>query len=170
MRVHSAGILLFRFRDGNLEVMLVHPGGPFWARKDAGAWSIPKGLVTAKEDPLAAAKREFREETGFEVDGDFMALGALRQPSGKIIHVWALEGDLDVTKVKSNTFTLEWPPHSGVIRAYPEIDRAAWFDVEEARKKIVKGQRGFIDALVEELKRRSGSGREQSTGGDKEHE
>lgn len=151
MSKHSAGILLFRFKNGKLEVMLVHPGGPFWAKKDEGAWSIPKGLIEEKENPLDAAKREFKEETGFEVDGDFIELGEIRQPSGKIIHIWALEKDLDVTKIVSNTFTLEWPKNSGKVREYPEVDKAGWFDIEQAKKKIVKGQRGFIDKLMEIL-------------------
>lgn len=148
MSVHSGGVLLFRFRDGKLEVLLAHPGGPFWARKDEGAWSIPKGLFEEQESPLDAAKREFKEETGFEVDGEFIELGILRQPSKKIVHVWALERDLDETRVVSNRFSLEWPRRSGIIRDYPEIDRAAWFDIEKARKMIQKGQAGFIDRLI----------------------
>jgi predicted NUDIX family NTP pyrophosphohydrolase len=128
--------------------MLVHPGGPFWAGKDDRAWSIPKGLVEENEAPLNAAKREFCEETGFEIDGAFMPLGELKQPSRKIVHAWALEGDLDVTRVHSNTFTLEWPKNSGSINEYPEVDRAHWFDLEEARAKISKGQTGFLDRLA----------------------
>lgn len=148
---HSAGILLFRYRESRLQVMLAHPGGPFWAKKDKGAWSLPKGLFEEDEKPLEAARREFKEETGFDVDGTFIELGELRQPSGKIVHAWALEKDLDVTKVKSNTFTLEWPKGSGNVRAFPEIDRAQWFDLEEARLKILKGQAGFLDALVQQM-------------------
>ncbi len=148
MGVQSAGILLFRFRDNKLEVLLVHPGGPFWAGKDAGAWSIPKGVFT-EEDPLDAARREFKEETGFDVDGEFIELGQLKQPSGKTIHAWALQKDIDETKVVSNTFRLEWPRHSGRFREYPEIDRAQWFELKEARKKLLKGQAGFLDRLTE---------------------
>lgn len=149
MSKHSAGILLFRFRNEKLEVMLVHPGGPFWAKKDNGAWSIPKGLFEENEKPMDAAKREFKEETGFEVDGEFIELGELKQPSKKIVRAWALEKDLDEAKVMSNTFTLEWPRNSGRVQEYPEIDKAGWFDIEQAKKKILKGQIGFIDKLVE---------------------
>jgi len=151
MSKHSAGILLFRFGNEKLKVMLVHPGGPFWAKKDNGTWSIPKGLFEEKENPIDAAKREFKEETGFEVDGEFIELGELQQPSKKIIHAWALEKDLDETKIMSNTFTLEWPKNSGRLQEYPEIDKAGWFDIEQAKKKILKGQIGFIDKLVEIL-------------------
>ena len=149
MSKYSAGILLFKFKNERLEVMLVHPGGPFWAKKDEGAWSIPKGLFEENENPLDAAKREFKEETGLDVDGQFIDLGVLKQPSGKIIHAWALEKDLDVTNIVSNTFTLEWPKNSGRLQEYPEIDKAEWFDIERAKKKILKGQVGFIDRLVE---------------------
>ncbi len=151
MSVHSSGILLFRFKNNNLEVMLVHPGGPFWARKDDGAWSIPKGLFEGNESPLDAAKREFREETGFEVEGDFIGLGELRQPSRKIVHAWALEKNLDETKVESNNFSMEWPRKSGIIREFPEIDKAAWFDLDEAKRKIQKGQAGFLDGLMKAI-------------------
>ncbi|HXG31140.1 MAG TPA: NUDIX domain-containing protein [Thermodesulfobacteriota bacterium] len=151
MGLRSAGILLFRFKGGRLEVFLVHPGGPFWAKKDEGAWSIPKGLFEDGEDPLDAAKREFREETGFDVDGEFIELGELRQPGRKTIHVWALEGDLDVTRIVSNTFTLEWPKKSGIVREYPEIDRGGWFGLDEARRKIAKGQAAFLDRLIEKI-------------------
>jgi predicted NUDIX family NTP pyrophosphohydrolase len=116
MSVHSAGIILFRFKNEKLEVMLVHPGGPFWAKKDDGAWSIPKGLFEENENPLDAAKREFKEETGYEVGGEFIELGELKQPSRKIVHAWALEKDIDETKIVSNTFTLEWPKNSGNIK------------------------------------------------------
>lgn len=149
MNKHSAGILLFRFRNEKLEVMLVHPGGPFWAKKDIGAWSIPKGLFEENENPMDAAKRELKEETGFEVDGEFIELGELQQPSKKIIHAWALEKDLDETKIMSNTFTLEWPKNSGRVQEYPEVDKAGWFDIEQANEKILKGQIGFINKLVE---------------------
>lgn len=149
MNMYSAGILLFRLRNEKLEIMLVHPGGPIWAKKDNGAWSIPKGLLEKHENPLDAAKREFKEETGLEVDGEFIDLGELNQPSKKIVHAWALERDLDVTNIVSNTFTLEWPKSSGKIQEYPEIDKAGWFDIELAKKKIRKGQIGFIDKLID---------------------
>jgi predicted NUDIX family NTP pyrophosphohydrolase len=151
MSVHSYGILLFRHTDGGLQVMLVHPGGPFWAGKDAGAWSIPKGLPEGDEPALETARREFREETGFEADGAFLELGALRQPSGKTVHAWALEGDLDTNRIRSNTFTLEWPPHSGKLREYPEIDAGSWFSLAVAHTKIHHGQAGFLDRLRERL-------------------
>lgn len=148
----SAGILLYRLRDGQVEVFLVHPGGPFWARKDDGAWSIPKGEYEAIADPLAAAKREFQEETGFEVDGTFHSLTALKQPSGKVISAWAVEGDVDAAALTSNTFTLEWPPKSGRIQEVPEVDRGAWFDLSRARAKLQPGQRTFLDQLQELLR------------------
>ena len=148
MSFHSAGILLYRFVDQQLQVMLVHPGGPYWVSKDLGAWSIPKGLIEEDEPALEAAKREFKEETGFEVNGDFIELGALKQPSKKIVHAWALEQDLDTTKIVSNTFELEWPKHSGKLEEYPEVDKGEWFDIEQAKTKISKGQVGFIDLLI----------------------
>ncbi len=151
MSLHSGGILLFRSRDDKQEVLLVHPGGPFWIRKDDGAWSIPKGLFEEDESPLDTAKREFKEETGFDATGEFIELGELKQPSRKIVHAWALKMDLDETKVVSNKFSLEWPKRSGIIREYPEIDRANWFDIDLAREKIQKGQIGFIDRLREVL-------------------
>lgn len=148
MSKKSGGILPFRFRDSRLEVMLVHPGGPFWEGKDAAAWSISKGLFEEGESPLVAAKREFREETGFEVDGDFIELGEIKQHSGKIVYAWAVEKDLDEMNVVSNNFTMEWPKRSGIMREFPEIDRAGWFEIESARKKILKGQQDFIDRLI----------------------
>jgi len=148
MSKKSGGILPFRFRDNHLEVLLVHPGGPLWAGKDDAAWSISKGLFEEDESPLEAAKREFKEETGFEIDGDFIELGSIRQPSGKIVFAWAVEKDLDETAFVSNKFSIEWPRRSGIMREFPEIDRAGWFDVHSARKKILKGQQGFIDRLV----------------------
>ena len=148
MSKKSGGILPFRFQDNHLEVLLVHPGGPLWAGKDEGAWSISKGLFEENESPLDAAKREFKEETGFEVDGDFIELGSITQPSGKIVFAWAVEKDLDERKIVSNEFSLEWPRRSGIMREFPEIDRADWFDIESARKKILKGQQGFIDRLL----------------------
>ncbi|MBN1786057.1 MAG: NUDIX domain-containing protein [Candidatus Methanofastidiosa archaeon] len=147
MGIQSAGILLFRHGEKGLQVMLVHPGGPFWARKDAGSWSIPKGLIEEGENLLDAAKREFKEETGFAVDGDFIKLGELEQPSKKVVHAWALEGDLEESKVKSNTFSLEWPKGSGNLSEFPEVDKACWFDAKEAKKKILRGQASFIEKL-----------------------
>ena len=143
----SAGILLFRRRPAGVEVMLVHPGGPFWAKKDAGAWSIPKGLADEGEDLLAAAKREFREETGAAVEGEFLALGAHKQPGGKTIVAWALEGDFDPATLKSNMFAIEWPPRSGRMAEFPEVDRAAWYSIDEALEKVNKGQTPIIAAL-----------------------
>jgi predicted NUDIX family NTP pyrophosphohydrolase len=135
------------------EVFLVHPGGPFWAKKDLGAWSIPKGEYTLEEDALAAARREFMEETGFSAEGEFIPLTPLKQPSGKLIQAWAFEGDCDPGAVKSNTFTLEWPPRSGHTKDFPEIDRAGWFPLEEAKVKIIKGQVGFLEELEQLLSR-----------------
>jgi predicted NUDIX family NTP pyrophosphohydrolase len=146
MAKHSAGLLLYRRREG-LEVFLVHPGGPFWAKKDAGAWSLPKGEFTPPEDPLEAAQREFQEETGLAVAGEFLALTPLKQPSGKIIHAWALQADCDPDAVRSNTFTLEWPPKSGRLQEFPEVDRGAWFSLEAAREKIIRGQAPFLEEL-----------------------
>lgn len=143
----SAGILLYRRHGEEVEVFLVHPGGPEWARKDDGAWSIPKGLCEVDENPLTAAKREFQEETGFDVDGSFRALTPLRQPGGKVVSAWAVEGDVDAAAVRSNSFTMEWPPRSGQTREFPEVDRAAWFDLHTARAKLLPGQRGFLDQL-----------------------
>jgi len=140
----SAGLLLYRHRQGASEVFLVHPGGPFWATKDAGAWSIPKGEFEPTEDPLAAARREFTEETGFEAEGDFVPLTPLKQKSGKIVHAWAVQMDCDPAHVRSNTFT--WKG-----REFPEVDRAAWFDLETAKRKILPGQQGFLDELVGRL-------------------
>lgn len=132
-----------------LEVLLGHPGGPFWQNKDDGAWSIPKGLIDADEVPLSAARREFAEETGYLPDGDFLPLGEARQPGGKLVHAWAIEGDWDPALIQSNTFDIEWPPRSGRRRTFPEIDRAAWFGIAAARRKILKGQVVFVDRLLE---------------------
>jgi len=143
----SAGLLMYRRRKGVVQILLIHPGGPFWANKDAGAWSIPKGEFSGDENALTAARREFEEETGFLPAGRFVQLTPVKQPSGKVIHAWALEGDLDATAIRSNTFTLEWPPQSGVHQEFPEVDRAAWFTIEAAKEKIIKGQTDFIDEL-----------------------
>jgi predicted NUDIX family NTP pyrophosphohydrolase len=144
----SAGLLLYRRRPSGVEVLLVHPGGPFWQRKDRGAWSIPKGEAAESEDLLAVAQREFREETGFSVAGATIALGAIRQSGAKIVHAWAVEADLDPSEIRSNTFEMEWPRGSGQVRAFPEVDRAAWFNLAEAHQRIHVGQRKILDALV----------------------
>lgn len=151
MAKHSAGILLYRFRESKLEVFLVHPGGPFWARKDEGAWSIPKGESEEGEDPLVAAKRELTEETGIALNSSLIDLGELRQPGGKIVHAWAAAQDCDPSEIRSNTFEVEWPPKSGKFREFPEVDRGAWYTLSAARKKLHKGQRGFIDKLRQKL-------------------
>lgn len=148
MAKRSAGLVVYRRVQGVLEVLLVHPGGPFWANKDLGAWSIPKGEVHEGEDPLAAAQREFREETGCVVEGAYVPLTPVRLSSGKIIDAWAVAGDCDPSRVGSNTFALEWPPRSGQMRDFPEIDRAAWFPPSEARRRITRGQIGFVDQLA----------------------
>jgi predicted NUDIX family NTP pyrophosphohydrolase len=147
----SAGILLFRRQPGGLEVFLAHPGGPFWARRDEGVWTIPKGLVDSGEAVLAAARREFEEETGTAVAGEFIALGQVRMKSGKTVRAWAVEGDADPATVRSNTVSIEWPPHSGSIREYPEVDRCAWFDLSAAHRKIHPSQRPFLDRLAAAL-------------------
>lgn len=147
----SAGILLYRRTEGGLEVLLIHPGGPFWARKDAGAWSIPKGLVDPQEDPQAAARREFGEETGFAADGPLHPLGEFRQPSGKRLLAFALEGDADPSALTSNAFEMEWPPRSGRRQGFPEADRAGWFAPAEARVKLLKGQVPVLEALLRYL-------------------
>lgn len=147
----SAGILMFRRRLEILEVFLAHPGGPFWAKKDLGAWSVPKGEYDGEEDPLEAARREFREETGCEPSGKFIPLTPRKQPSGKMVTVWAVEGDCDPSTIQSNTFTLEWPPRSGKQMEFPEVDRAGWFSIPEAEQKILKGQAGFLQELVKIL-------------------
>ena len=148
MKRQSAGLLMYRRQSGILQVFLVHPGGPFWKNKGIGSWSIPKGQYSDGEDPLSAAKREFEEETGFAPRGrTFTPLTPLRQPGGKTVHGWAVEGDCDAAAIKSNSFSMEWPPHSGKIKDFPEVDRAEWFAIEEARVKILKGQIGFLQEL-----------------------
>jgi predicted NUDIX family NTP pyrophosphohydrolase len=149
----SAGILMHRGQGAGLEVLLVHPGGPFWVKKDVGAWSIPKGEYEEGEDPLAVARREFAEELGSQPpSGRVIPLGELRQPSRKLITVFAVEGDFDLATLKSNDFEMEWPPKSGTMKSFPEVDRAAWFMPEVARRKILPGQAPFIDRLLEHLK------------------
>jgi predicted NUDIX family NTP pyrophosphohydrolase len=150
MERRSAGLLMYRRRNGELEVLLVHPGGPFWVGKDRGAWSIPKGEF-ADEDPLAAAQREFQEETGLTVSGPFQPLTPVKQTGGKVVYAWAVAGDADANTITSNTFTLEWPPRSGRQATFPEVDRAAWFSLPQAREKILKGQLPLLDQLEEML-------------------
>jgi predicted NUDIX family NTP pyrophosphohydrolase len=147
----SAGILLYRKTNGALEVLLAHPGGPFWARKDEGAWTIPKGLVEPGAELLATAQREFTEETGFTATGPFVPLAPVRQTSGKIVHGFACRGDFDPTKLISNMFEIEWPPRSGQRRQFPEVDRAAWFDLATARDKLIAYQRPFLIELEKTL-------------------
>jgi predicted NUDIX family NTP pyrophosphohydrolase len=148
----SAGILLYRLAGEAPEVLLVHPGGPFWARKDAGVWSIPKGEFDDTEDPLACALREFEEETGTTLDPEEpLELGSIKQRSGKVVTAWAAEGDLDADSIASNTFTMEWPPRSGTMASFPEVDRADWFGFEEARAKLNPAQVEFVDRLAERL-------------------
>jgi len=146
-RAQSAGVLLYRRRKGALEVLLVHPGGPFWARKDDGAWSIPKGEFDVNESPVDAARREFLEETGVALTSELRALTPVAQSRGKMVHAFAAEGDLDSVAVRSNTFEVEWPPRSGRVQSFPEIDRAAWFTLDEARRKMIAGQRPLLDEL-----------------------
>ena len=151
MPEQSAGILLYRLTRPEPEVLLVHPGGPFWAKKDDGAWSMPKGLFEPGEEPLAAARREFAEETGHTPSGDFVALGSFRQASGKTIVAYAVAGDFDLTEFRSNSFEMEWPPRSGRLRSFPEVDRAGWFTLGQARHKLNKGQVAIIEALASHL-------------------
>ena len=155
VKKNSVGILLYRLRGSGIEVFLVHPGGPFWATKDAGAWSIPKGEFEAGEDPLEAAKREFKEETGFAVEGNFIELTPVKQPGGKVVYAWAVMGDCEAESIKSNTFSLEWPPRSGKRKEFPEVDRAGWFTPEVAREKILKGQLNFLEELKRKIENNS---------------
>lgn len=152
MTKRSAGLLMYRRRGSDLEVFLVHPGGPFWAAKDEGAWTVPKGEYVDGEEPLDAAKREFIEETGFEAEGKFIDLGTVRQTSGKIVNAWAFEGDCDPQKLVSNNCEIEWPPRSGKKMQIPEVDRGAWFSLNEARSKILKSQGPFLDVLQQKLR------------------
>jgi predicted NUDIX family NTP pyrophosphohydrolase len=148
---NSAGLLLYRIRKAGIEVLLVHPGGPYWKNKDEGGWSIPKGEFLPEEDPLAAARREFFEETGVAIEGELRALKPLRQPGGKTVHAWAVEADLDPATIVSNTFEIEWPPRSGRLQSFPEIDRGAWFSLPEARRKILRGQVPLLEELAQML-------------------
>jgi predicted NUDIX family NTP pyrophosphohydrolase len=150
----SAGIMMYRYTNGKLEVLLVHPGGPFWQNKDDGAWSIPKGEFTEEEDALVAARREFKEETGFDAAGPFAPLSPVFQNRSKQVFAWACEGNIDADKIESNTMFTEWPPKSGKQIRIPEVDRAEWCDVATARRKLLKGQVPLIDELVEVLKPR----------------
>lgn len=147
----SAGVLMFRRQAGALEVLLAHPGGPFWAKKDEGAWTLPKGAVEEGEDRIAAARREFSEETGHSPTGEFVALGSVKQKSGKTVHAWAVEGELDPSRLVSNLCEVEWPPRSGRKIPVPEIDRVEWFGLDAARVKILPAQSPFLDRLVAAL-------------------
>lgn len=149
MPKQSAGLLMYRTSNTALEVFLVHPGGPFWASKDKGAWGIPKGEYMRDEDPLSAARREFAEETGFTASGDFKSLGTIQQKGGKLVAAWALEGDCDPTKLVSNTCQIEWPPRSGRSMKIPEVDRGAWFTLEKAREYMRADQHSLLDRLVQ---------------------
>jgi predicted NUDIX family NTP pyrophosphohydrolase len=149
MAAKSAGILVYRRRAGETEVLLVHPGGPFWARRDAGAWSIPKGEYADDEDPEAAARREFQEETGWTIMGELRPLGEIRQKAGKAVTAFAAEGDFDPASLESNRFEMEWPPRTGKRASFPEIDRAKWFSLAEASEKMIEGQRPLLDRLEE---------------------
>jgi predicted NUDIX family NTP pyrophosphohydrolase len=151
----SAGVLVYRKNDGALEVFLVHPGGPLWRNKDAGAWGIPKGIFDPAEAPLDAARREFAEETGAAIDGTFLALTPRRLKSGKVLHAFAVEGSVDAAVIRSNTFSMEWPPRSGRYRSFPEVDRGAWFGLDEARARINEGQRPLLAELEAVLQSRS---------------
>ena len=153
MPERSAGILVFRRPGSGVEFLLAHPGGPFWAKRDEGAWSIPKGLIGDGEETLAAARREFEEEVGQTVDGDFQPLAPLKQKSGKVVHAWMVEADLDLDSFRSNQFEMEWPPHSGRTQAFPEIDRVGWFGPDEALHKILPGQAGFIHEAMAKVDR-----------------
>jgi len=141
----SAGLLMYRLKEGAAEVLLIHPGGPYWTKKDDGAWSIPKGEIEEGEDPMRAATREFEEETGLSPEGTFRPLKPVRLKSGKTVHAWVFEGDWDARGLKSLTFTMEWPPRSGKVQEFPEADRADWFDLKTAREKIQDGQRAFLE-------------------------
>jgi predicted NUDIX family NTP pyrophosphohydrolase len=147
MPARSAGILLYRRRDGQLQVLLAHPGGPFWRRRDLGSWTIPKGETSGAESPESAARREFREELGVEARGTLVALGTIRQRAGKLVEAFALEGDFDPAELRSNTFEVDWPPHAGTRQAFPEVDRVAWLSLAEAREKILPSQIPLLERL-----------------------
>lgn len=149
IKKQSAGILLYRSADSEPEVFLVHPGGPFWKNKDEGAWTIPKGEFDESEDPLAAAIREFKEETGYAIKGKFKALKPVQQKAGKVVHAWAIAGDVDERNIKSNFFEMEWPPKSGKKQSFPEIDKASWFAISKAREKINSSQAALLDQLLD---------------------
>lgn len=152
MARESAGLLMYRVRQGGVEFLLVHPGGPFWKTKDAGSWTIPKGEISAGENPFDAAVREFEEELGFRPEGEFAPLGSVKQKSGKTVQAWAFAGDCDPAQVRSNTFRMEWPPKSGKFVEFPEVDRAAFFTNTEARARINPAQIAFLDRVIEKLK------------------
>jgi predicted NUDIX family NTP pyrophosphohydrolase len=151
MPKESAGLLLYCFHNSILKVLLVHPGGPFWAKKDSGVWSIPKGEFEAGESPLNTAIREVEEETGIKAQGNFIELNPVKQKSGKIVYAWALQTNFNLTEIKSNTFEIEWPPKSGIRQSFPEIDKAEWFDIQEAEKKILSGQLPLLKDLEKNL-------------------
>jgi predicted NUDIX family NTP pyrophosphohydrolase len=152
MPKRSAGLLMYRRSRGTLEVLLVHPGGPLWEKKDLGSWSIPKGEYEAAEEALAAAAREFQEETGLVAGGPYTELTPIRQQGGKLVQAWAFEGDCDAESLKSTTFSLEWPPHSGRRREFPEVDRAGWFSIGKARQKILPAQADLLDELAAKMR------------------
>lgn len=158
MPKRSAGLLMYRRRSQQLEVFLVHPGGPLWAKKDLGAWTIPKGEYNESEQPLAAAIREFHEETGITASGNFIDLGTIRQSGGKLVSAWAFEGDCDPAQLTSNLCQLEWPPRSGRLIQFPEVDRGAWFSLSEAAKRILRGQQPLLEILTNKIKSTNGEG------------
>ncbi|MBA3674189.1 MAG: NUDIX domain-containing protein [Chitinophagaceae bacterium] len=151
MAKKSAGIILYRYCNTNLQIFLVHPGGPFWKNKDSGSWSIPKGEFTDKEDALDAAIREFEEETGSKLSGNFIELSPVKQKSGKIIYAWAVKGNIDASAIQCNTFEMEWPPTSGLKQSFPEVDKGEWFATDEAKQKINSSQAALIDELIKKL-------------------
>ena len=152
MAKRSAGLIVYRRQEDGVEVFLVHPGGPFWAKKDLGAWSIPKGEYEEGEEGLDVARREFLEETGFAAEGDFIEVGTIKQAGGKVVKAWAVEGEFDAALLRSNVFEMEWPPRSGRLQEFPEVDRGGWFSIEEARGRILKGQVGLLERLEGLLK------------------
>ncbi len=162
MAKKSAGLVMYRKRNGEIEALLVHPGGPIWAKKDVGVWSIPKGEIDSGKDALTTAQREFEEETGMQPQGEFLPLGTIKQKSGKLVRAWAFEGDCDPASIKSNTFQIEWPPHSGKKQEYPEVDRAEFFGLVEARRKINPAQAPLLDELERIVTRRRTGGQNHS--------